>query len=60
MVLEPLHGQSHRAAMHEKSDDKHAKGREEKSDPEIHERFDHKHHLQSSQRQRKLSTAVRA
>jgi hypothetical protein len=60
MVLEPLHGQSHRAAMHEKSDDKHAKGREEKSDPEIHERFDHEHHLQSSQRQRKLSTAVRA
>jgi hypothetical protein len=48
MVLEPPHGHPHRAAMDEKSDDKHAESREEKSDPEIHERFDHDHRLQSS------------
>ncbi len=44
-AFEPSRGQPHRAAMDEGHDDEHAEGREEKSDPEIHDRFDHERRL---------------
>ena len=44
--FEPAHGQPHRAAMDEGNDDEPDQGRDEKADPEIHDRFDHERRLQ--------------
>ena len=52
-AFEPPRGQPHRAAMDEGHDDEHAEGREEKSDPEIHPRFDHGHRLKCTYHPRK-------
>ncbi|HYS90850.1 MAG TPA: hypothetical protein VEN78_38515 [Bradyrhizobium sp.] len=52
-AFEPPSGQPHRATMDEGHDDEHAEGREEKSDPEIHHRFDHGHRLKCTYHPRK-------
>ena len=44
--FEPPHGQPHRAAMDEGNDDEPDQGRDQKPDPEIHDRFDHERRLQ--------------
>ena len=44
--FETAHGQAHRAAMDEGNDDEPEQGRDQKSDPEIHDRFDHERRLQ--------------
>ena len=43
--LEPAHGQAHRAAMHERHDDKPDQARGQKAEPEEHDRFDHEKRL---------------
>ena len=43
--FEPAHGQAHRAAMHERHDDKSEQARDQKAEPEKHDRFDHEKRL---------------
>ena len=67
--FEPAHGQAHRAAMHERHDDKSEQARGQKAEPEKHDRFDHEKRLRprprgvlshNAMRERANSSARRA